>query len=143
MTCHDSDERLDRERGSGPRPPPPDRLRLKPGCSSGSSGGPKKLERRNCAEDDHRAQEPSRVPFSSSSSSMLLKWSDKQAHILTGAGRSTELYQPPVCPFAEDELPHFHKARGSTHEAFQAWRRRVSIHFCINISQNKVVHIQQ
>ncbi|CAM9324494.1 unnamed protein product, partial [Hapterophycus canaliculatus] len=33
-------------------------------------------------------------------------------------------YRAPRFPFAPEELPHFHKARGSTHEAFALWRNQ-------------------
>lgn len=57
----------------------------------------------------------------------LLNWSDKQSHILTGGGVSSRWYRAPRFPFSEEELPHFHKARGDTHEAFAAWLRQASL----------------
>lgn len=57
---------------------------------------------------------------------VLMGWSDKQSHILTGGGISSELYQAPQFPFSEEELPHFHKCRGTTHQAFAAWRGQVT-----------------
>ena len=59
--------------------------------------------------------------------SSLLNWSDKQSHILTGGGVSSRWYRAPRFPFSEEELPHFHKARGDTHEAFAAWFRQASL----------------
>lgn len=58
---------------------------------------------------------------------VLMGWSDRQSHILTGGGISSELYQAPQFPFSEEELPHFHKGRGTTHQAFAAWHRQVTI----------------
>eukprot|EP00903_Cladosiphon_okamuranus_P013418 g12500.t2 len=63
-------------------------------------------------------QQPQRRAESSEAAASLLKWSDKQSHILTGGGVSSRL------SFSEDELPHFHKARGSTHAAFALWHRQ-------------------
>lgn len=57
----------------------------------------------------------------------LLAWTDKQGHILTGGGVSSKWYKAPRFPFSEDELPHFHKARGSTREVFAEWVRQVTI----------------
>lgn len=57
--------------------------------------------------------------------STLLGWSERQSHILSGAGRSNDLYRKPLFPFSEEELPHYHKARGSSHEVFREWRRQV------------------
>ncbi|CAM9957572.1 unnamed protein product [Pylaiella littoralis] len=54
----------------------------------------------------------------------LLNWSEKQSHILTGGGVSSRCYRAPRFPFSNDELPHFHKANGSTHEAFALWHRQ-------------------
>lgn len=34
-------------------------------------------------------------------------------------------YRAPRFPFAPEEMPHFHKARGSTYEAFALWRSQV------------------
>ncbi|CAM9461977.1 unnamed protein product [Ectocarpus fasciculatus] len=58
------------------------------------------------------------------SSSSLLNWSDKQSHILTGGGVSSKWYRGPRFPFSQEELPHFHKARGTTHEAFALWHNQ-------------------
>lgn len=57
--------------------------------------------------------------------SSLLGWTKKQSHILTGGGRTSDLYRPPRFPFSAEELPHHHKSRGSLHEAFDAWRLEV------------------
>ena len=59
--------------------------------------------------------------------SPLLQWSDKQSHILTGGGTLSRWYRAPRFPFSKEELPHFHKARGDTHEAFSAWLRQASL----------------
>ncbi|CAM9314351.1 unnamed protein product [Scytosiphon promiscuus] len=58
----------------------------------------------------------------SAASLSLMKWSEKQSHILTGGGVASRFYRPPRFPFTPEELPHFHKSRGSTHEAFALWR---------------------
>lgn len=98
------------------------------GGSGNSTGGTTRetvrSKRRGVAQDI--GGKASREQKTGAEVSRLLEWSSRQAHILTGGGRANELYQPPRFPFKQEELPHFHKARDSTHEAFAAWRTKVS-----------------
>lgn len=82
----------------------------------------RRYDRERTVVPDHGTTGPTSSTVLESS---LLGWSDKQAHILSGAGRSNDLYRAPLFPFQEDELPHYHKSRGSTHEVFQRWRQQV------------------
>jgi hypothetical protein len=47
-----------------------------------------------------------------------LNWSAQQGDILTGGGRLEQLYNAPNFIWTGDELPHYHKMRGDTHEVF-------------------------
>ncbi|CAM9472142.1 unnamed protein product [Ectocarpus sp. 4 AP-2014] len=71
--------------------------------------------------DNHTGAAVAVDATTAAASSSLLKWSDKQSHILTGGGVSSKWYRGPRFPFSLEELPHFHKARGTTHEAFALW----------------------
>jgi len=44
-------------------------------------------------------------------------------NILTGGGRLEALYKAPDFPWTEEQLPHYHKLRGDTHEVFAQWKK--------------------
>lgn len=44
-------------------------------------------------------------------------------NILTGGGRLEALYTAPDFPWTEEQLPHYHKLRGDTHEVFAQWKK--------------------
>ena len=47
----------------------------------------------------------------------------KTGNILTGGGRLEALYKAPDFPWTEEQLPHYHKLRGDTHEVFAQWKK--------------------
>jgi len=51
-----------------------------------------------------------------------LGWSSRQAHILTGGGKAEELYSAARgYAYADNELPHYHLSKGTSHMAFANW----------------------
>uniref|UniRef100_A0A7S0E054 Uncharacterized protein n=1 Tax=Hanusia phi TaxID=3032 RepID=A0A7S0E054_9CRYP len=57
-----------------------------------------------------------------------MEWSREQGAMVSGGGRIERLYDAPRFPWQEEELPHFHKVRGSTHADFGKWKKERRTH---------------
>ena len=59
----------------------------------------------------------------------------RPGNILTGGGRLEALYKAPEFPWTEEQLPHYHKLRGDTHEvpAAAGLASRACVKACLRI----------